>query len=171
MHRSKLFKIFLLLWVYPRLNELSTETKNMNSFHTFKRMLLVFYKGGGIENTWNTHLFIKIKFEFICLIFLRISVCNELDKVKFNWTCFVDVNGVEDKWTYSQFRSCVKVRAVFQGKRSKCCTSTMTWPPSVSHCLHHLNLFKAFGSIETYVRICLFRLWCSVECRRGGNIS
>ena len=45
---KKLFKIFLLLWVYPRLNELPTETKNMNSFHTFKRMLLVFYKGGGI---------------------------------------------------------------------------------------------------------------------------
>ena len=58
---------------------------------------------------------------------------------------------------------------LFQGKRSKCCTSTMTWPPSVSHCLHHLNLFKAFGSIETYVRICLFRLWCSVECRKGGR--
>ena len=101
--------------------------------------------------------------------FLRISVCNELDKIKFNWTCFADMNGVEDKWTYSLFRNCVKVRAVFQGKRSKCCTSTMTWPPSVSHCLHHLNLFKAFGSIETYVRICLFRLWCSVECRKGGR--
>ena len=69
MHRSKLFKIFLLLWVYPRLNELSTETKNMNSFHTFKRIILVFYKGGGIENTWKYSFFIKIKFQFICLIF------------------------------------------------------------------------------------------------------
>ena len=38
----------------------------------------------------------------------------------------------------------------------------------VSSCLHLLNLFTALGSTETYVRVCLFRLWCSVKCRRRG---
>ena len=40
---------------------------------------------------------LKLKFEFIyfdLICLLRIHVCNELDELKFNRTCFADVNGL-----------------------------------------------------------------------------
>ena len=67
--------------------------------------------------------------------------------------------------------SCSIPRMCGKLDRSQSCAFTMTWLLTISYCLHHLNLFTALGSIETYVRIYLFRLWCSVDCRRRGKHS
>ena len=127
----------------------------------------------------NTQLFIKIKI-WVHLLWFNLSFTyTRLQRIRWikvqpNMFCWCEwaIRCMNLFPVYKlHWGSCSIPRMRGKLNRTQSCTFTMTWLLTVSYCLHHLNLFTALGSIETYIRICLFRLWCSVDCRRRGKHS